>query len=971
MPDKLTCAIDYRGRKFSLPFGLAPPLSKESLATYLGDLQASCIFYSFVKDEEKYYRPDSASDFSFRGLSLAGESEMVVPLSMRNDEAHLAEPFELDPSVFEPSWKSVAVNAGEPADAIARRVGAKLRWDADSRQASPLPLPVFTDESLLIFWPEVEAAQGGLHQTKGVLEGDGGDPQYLLSTSADKRDGELDRLLLRSPAVARVRFERYRHIVRTGEKAQLNCPSAAGRLLLKTLPTGVTPDSTASQLATTPPLTAGRLLVFENVLAGSVAQFILPLLVYQLKNFDALKSERLFKPALTAQFKWLLGTWLAYLKQIRPASAPDPSNPNPSLPADLTGPFRPGRNADAKQISSLLGYVLAHEDAKASVTYYLKHFYAPVLGGVTWEELGVAIPAAPDREPRKSDPETHGLLEHLPGASETWLLCYAGCPLGHPAPIYLPPAADPPEAETLLQSYFTTFDLEALHLGGRTGAIYAGSTPTKNQSVLRPPDLSQFAEWSGGRFAALRLVDPEWPSKQACTIYDWLGEMVKDPHPKEEVGPPVDFRDYAAAGHPLAAALGWQTFTKAQSVRTAMTTLRNYGPSTEEESWLGAQIAAWWGKKTKLTEGGKWPHPEGKAPIRPGPYNPFKTQWITTRYDEDGIGIETTCGYDAFDLEAVFKAREVVRDGKSFKADVHPALFLAVADQEGYRSVRGVRYDRRQEVITYSPGCAFPKEIRDDPEAGEQFARIVWLAWPFGLDILTNRSKKEFKGQATYLSEDEQLFDDRLRMLTNKGDSSRAVLDPDAMPPVYVKWFLKKRFLAEFSGPKNTAQEEVLMRRPSRRIQWVALSLQQAYMQWLHFALHVAETKGAGEEWAAEVVNEFVAGPAPTPGTNANSIQRRDYIAYYSLLYLAFHAGLPTWNGLVQKAKGLLSSGKAKSPTVSLYMLLERTRDPAMSDKDLRQWANMMRFAVALDAYLRIDYTTFKINATDPEGRTW
>src|SRR5207245_110331 len=135
------------------------------------------------------------------------------------------------------------------------------------------------------------------------------------------------------------------------------------------------------------------------------------------------------------QLSWLLRSWLAWGKLVRPTVSPADADPEGLMSENLRKPFEKDRAASDPQVKAALDAVLASPAAKKSLYEFIARYYAFILCGLSWQELGVQIPLpqAPTTPPLVIAHET---LKQLPRSSETWLVAYAGCPLGRPARVY-------------------------------------------------------------------------------------------------------------------------------------------------------------------------------------------------------------------------------------------------------------------------------------------------------------------------------------------------------------------------------------------------------------------------------------------------------------------------------------------------------------------------------------------------------
>ena len=124
--------------------------------------------------------------------------------------------------------------------------------------------------------------------------------------------------------------------------------------------------------------------------------------------------------------------------------------------------------------------------------------------------------------------------------------------------------------------------------------------------------------------------------------------------------------------------------------------------------------------------------------------------------------------------------------------------------------------------------------------------------------------------------------------------------------------------------------------------------------------------------------------PPPPAGADSLDVARRDFISYWSMIYMAFNTSPYYWSLWAQRALNDPQRDPAlRSSTHLLYAYNNGGVDVSVSENvgnEMRVVGNMTRFAAALDAYLRIDFNVdrFDPNAdasgfdlADPEQRQW
>jgi hypothetical protein len=947
------CSIDYR-RRFSLPLGVPPTLTPSNQNTYFQNMRCTTQILSYrgqAAAAPDPLDPGTPADKRLKNLNGAGKNPLV-PHTLHLPGTVTAAPAVLTPAqidgVGKKSWTAVVTMAGKT---LAEAEATRFRWDDDARKVAVLPQPLWAEESLLGFWLTPASGSGLLAAPiAGILQNDAS--THALATSTTQLDGEMAPALLRAPVIGLARFERYRHVLMKPDNSlEAVHPSAAGAWVIKATP-NITPPPTDS------PLFAQNWLILENV-DGAAAESCLAALTYiQLLKFDDILATKKFDKELAKQCRQLLGAWLAYLEIVYPVKKKpaDPSIPLSSITDALKTPFQgqadvdPNRPNDLpKQIKDLLEFIQSDSNLKNNLKTFISDYYAPVLCGKSWHELDVDIP----KDPRPPQTAALSNLEYLPFSKDAWLVCYAGCPLGQAAPIYVSDPNTPPPVVDLPLQAFTVFELEALAIAGKIKELFPAATEPSLADPLSPLDLSDFEAQSPGCFCSLRLLQNGYP-KVNYTIRDWLSEVVKG----SNFGVILDRQVAMGLHHPLESALDMDTFYVAQIYRTAMNTLNTAKVGAVR---LDKKLLDWWLAKTDLAVGNQWPtRIAGGADglSKAGPDDPF----LTGETRRNGLN----SGYDEFDLEAVGIVQKLVFNTKEPGSPIPFALMLALMQTEGFRWLGTVeRTGITNEARRWKPVGAGPlpppagfvtennidPALRAKPRFFEGIITMDWVRYPFGLDIFNQDVPNN---PADIFLSSKTSFINRFVAL-----KAVPVITPD-ITEYYAHAYLVARLQGAFLT--NSGIPKVIHgSRTTRRLQWLGILCQMAEFQGRHKELSVRQSLDLRVNF--ELVDELASPVSPIPGPNANSPERRAYLAYWSLVYLYFNAAPGVWNAWVRHAK----LNKPAGSTVSEYILFNHHIATPAGCADIQR-ANMLRFAVALDAYLRLDLAG-NSDASDPAGR--
>lgn len=959
-------SIDF-ARDFSLPLGVPTPLAAADLATYLAQLGAHAGSMYLDRPGRVEHDPGNPTRRLLRQLPLANDAarSVLLPRTTKNFGA-----------TFEPSAaaidaiakRRVAAAVAAPPASLAEVASRQFRWDDVARQAAAAPLPVFADESVVIDWPLAGAAAGAVGQAVPGVWNDVAST-HLLATVPAARDGELDPTLLRCPVVGLVRFERYRHISSAGGVLSVLRPSQAGAVVIQALAGG------AAMPAHGAPIFRKHLVVLEHVATASAVECLAALTWCQLTHRAAIRAQAALKKAWATTVTALLTSWLAWLETVPGAATTDPLA---SVPAAELVPFQRGFGTGAAaaapvptaaQLEDLIASVLADPTAKTSLQGYVRTVFAPLLCGGSWKEIGVDLPVAPTSPRTPLQSRAHRVLEALMNSADTWLPVYAGCPVGRPARFYAIDATPLAQRTLAPLERLTTFDLEALLISEWVELSIPGISAPALPDRFHAPVLTAYDGLPGGRLAALRIVDVGGGGALLLTR-DWLDICTQGSNARGRYAAPLDFEPFAAAGHPLAPVLDWPTVSKAALARQRLDTLRTSNVQGRNVTVAAANLA-WWVACANVDVGGLWPVTLpgiGPPATPPTPSNPYGLG-ATNIALLPGLFNEPS-GFDETDLAAALGACAVVRNGRTLVADLQPALVLAVLDREGLKSVGGLERTAQLRDFGNDPALAgwSALDFLD-------FAVQKWLIFPFGLDLLVLGRVDNVNGhpfqQNVNLGNFAALFRSTVAVMGQR------YVDAGILPPNEPS-LGPERMLASLRRRRLRVPPGLRLLTRSRSALALGVIWQQATFQWVHQRLSLA-TRPLGapvpavEDFAWVRVDELVNGAPPPPGANANSAERRRYLAYWGLVYLAFNTSPPTWNRWVNAVP---AAALAAGTTIGEYLVFHRNADPAALEppgagRTRGQRGNMLRFVTGLDAYLRMNLGGPAPDLLDPQARAW
>lgn len=267
-----------------------------------------------------------------------------------------------------------------------------------------------------------------------------------------------------------------------------------------------------------------------------------------------------------------------------------------------------------------------------------------------------------------------------------------------------------------------------------------------------------------------------------------------------------------------------------------------------------------------------------------------------------------------------------------------------------------------------------PEEYVGFEDFEEIYPRNLFLFWSYGLDhmIFKNPPSPITPKELRYLEETGNLFNSSLaKLILPDGTELLKRVGPLRDPDRYIR----DRVKLITKGPTTrTGPTLFFTQRLTRDLQWIGIAIQYAWFEFLHHQLHTQDGYPA--------VDEFVAAEVPDRGSGPNDPKRKQFIAYYALLYMAFNLMPQKTSAWISLAKAHLAANPAlvaAGEKVSTLLLFKSTFDPPPNtwipippSGDYRrhsgQRGHMALFAASLDAYLRLLDGTKDAN---PADRNW
>ena len=937
--------IDYK-RRFSLPFGLAPLVD----ASYINGLDMESGYALYPRTPRSALnvwppRPGHAA-----GVPFADGSNRfaLVPASTAAALGFELTRQDIFNEVTAIGMKDVPAAKSHGSVTITADAASRFRWDETAQQTGRLPLPAVDDGALVVRFRDGASVVPSGALSDGILENPGAD--HLFATHATGSDGEAARNLLRSPVVGAVRFERYRHLLLEINvvAVAVGAQSATGAIVVKSRSSGPTPKPGNPP----PPIFTSHHVAIENIDRTSAVECLGRLAWCQLLRRKDVLAQKALVADWTSGTNALLQGYVDYLHVARASHRPNMPDPLPLLPAALVKPFEgPAPSRSRAHMEALIAECLKVDILKASLQNYVTTVFAELVTGGSWTDLGIQIPVEPSTRPAALR-DAHRRLEDLVSSTETFLICYAGAPVGRAAAVVVPQNATP-KIDVAAQESLSPFHLEALAKAGQSAPVTA----------------------TFGSLAAVRVIDTSGRDS-LLTTRDFLDAIVKGSNTSIRFDPELDFKPLAAAAHPYSGVVDWPRFIAAQGIRGNLDALGAAtlpGNKRLDETSLG-----FWTDRSGLLDGGNWPEVSllARTESPPTPSRPYRGgSTVTAKL----VNIRVPSGFDEHDLDAVLRARAAVRDGRTGLTDIPVPLFLALLDRESYRSFAGL--DRPPSPFTDLGGS-----ITGDAGNFRVVSVNAALVFPYGMDLLTAGTPNSPTGfPLRDLPAGAGPADVVPRMATSfpwvhsQLTASNVLLtnlEPLLASDDCLDYLAARRRARNIPGGRH----EVVTR--SRSTQWMCIALQMACVQWIHRQLQDLTgprhtTADINDRYVR--VDEYVTNPPPVPGANANLEERRLYIAYWALVYVAFNTSPRTWNCWVNSVPdAVLSDGVPASvyltyrKNVTPRLVEPRPLAPGVTERRLiGQRGHMLRFAAGLDAYLRLGVDGSEADTSDPRDRAW
>jgi hypothetical protein len=967
VPATPACDIDWR-REFCLPVGIPPgALTPTRRIDYARTLEATA---AVLHSTHGRYTVAAPAPEQIRAAPKGASNRMVLPRFSAADADDVNLPA-ASAGVRASGPFSTAPPAPGTAEQVEAALAGKLPYDDISRRFTPLPIPRAGMDTIVFTF--AEPAGPGLTDTLGLDEpgilGEDGRlptalPDTLLATTMSSGGpvlGELDRLLVRAPATGRFRFEPYLHYRWNGAAFTPEGPSSTGRLLVQQPHLGIREAAEHTETQVFKP----RVFVIDHVDRATVARAIEHLLVLQVAFLTGMDAgfrgvagaePRLSIPSGSLKVRlWALETvnsllraWTSFLAVLR--WRPDDTTVAGEIPSAwaMAFPERDLTSSDAAAVLAAVEEIGKHPSWLVSLRTFIASVYSRLLAGYSWlevlaangQELTRRFPVPSDLPPYTprvdAQVKQHDRLRRVADPQFRWLACFAGSPIGG--------------ASRAFGAGLTTFELEALHAAGTAHLALGLATPVAGAGPRpgRAMDLTPYAGQAKGHVCAFQ-AEPLGLDGLHTTI-DWLLELTTGIHFRQEEPAFLDLTALMdpdnGSGHPLLAALRTDEHLKAVHLRRQMDGLAGTG--------LGGSSLTWWvGKLAMPTDstGTKWKMVTERSitieesPAPRTPYRKSRTtlqQFLGSLVFTDLHGTGDPSGFDLFDIASAYLATERMCEPPDGPDQLPLVVLLALMEREG---IKGFAPLTRHVRNTKTEAATLSWEAHDQvlaraewPADLDQMGRDGCLLWPYGLD--------RFAQVPT-----DAAFNAKIASMESP------VAPPPDLPVLRrtagedVAGYLRRRAWSRWHviPPPPGAGVPAVWKR-SRRMHWASLSLMAGFFRQLEIQInHPSTANGFAEAGWSPDAGWLPVGSSPPDltGKGPADPEWKDYLTYYALIYMVYNTSTETWRKYVKGAEAArLAAGSALSLRDFLVFKHARGRHVI---------GNMVRFAIGLDAFLRLD----------------
>lgn len=989
------CSINYT-RRFSLPIGIAPEnINSGKLPDYIKSLD---IVIDILNNTFTKFTPSSkVNKLKFKKITATtGLTSFLFPFetSYSDPLTEVTLTNTQTEAVVRKGGNQLPIPAGLSADATSELFIKKVIFTSDKNKISAIPFPFHGLDSLRCFWLKLSSTP--LTDTLDLNIKNFPDQTFLLKTfteSGTSTFGELNRLIVRSAALSLVAFEPYYHFEISSTGLKTRCPSNSGRIVIKT----------QNQINNKyPRLFESTSFAYENMDRKSVQSFLLELFLSQFRNFEAflvkneanlataiktkatftalkglvdstpdifkLEAPKTYYEKLVYSIRRAMVGWVLYVKNLGIGLAEAVNYTDIKNAYIKITVFEDSLNDTKASIEDIYNFnkiILGSTPFMQSFTNFLTRCYIPLSCGASWKECidtipyhdtNFKFPVSKNEAPKnatdaasKMAQNDHAWLEKIYNDSgkdrESCFICYSGCPLGFPSKVY---HTSTPVAKSIFPpGAFTTFELEASILVAIANNTFSSVASYPAVIPGCPLDLTSYESFVAGYSCSLQL----YTKIHFYTLIDWFQELLKETNAHSKAEALIDLTIYAYQNlHPIVQIIKFNEYTDFIALRNNMDSLDTTAPTS-----LALDTLKWWLVKNSFLPDAisdAWPDGSSANPKRPylndhtvfpAPDLPVNT--ISFLKGRNAINIS---GFDVFDMECINIAISMVKNPLTGNFDTPFPVVMALVLREGINMFQFLnRITRPVTNLRWIAHNTFHPVPLDANAEKHTISRMYWLAFPYGLDTYTfdpsitldttTKTNNFFRNKLKLLIDDEPIL---------FGTDKESLLE-----------FINERIGSEF----NIGDSFPSIFKLQKRVHAAFITLMLAWYQHMHDII-INKKHGLTYTSSDWTTNDF---SSIQDSITDLDTKRKDFITYYSMIYLAYNSSISTWNAFTNSIESS-PSRTALGMKVRDYMLFKFIGNPPLP------MSNMMHFAIGLDDLCRFKYddTSNSPDSNDPNLRS-
>jgi hypothetical protein len=314
-----------------------------------------------------------------------------------------------------------------------------------------------------------------------------------------------------------------------------------------------------------------------------------------------------------------------------------------------------------------------------------------------------------------------------------------------------------------------------------------------------------------------------------------------------------------------------------------------------------------------------------------------------------GDNVANASGLDVFDMECMKIAISMVKNPLTGNFDTPLPVVMALVLREGIGLFQFLNRITRPSTSLRWIGHSSWRPVPLDAAAEHHtIGRMYWLAFPYGLDTYTwdNATAPNTTGKM------DTHFKSRLELLITTQPVLTGTTKEDLLS------FVNERVGSDF----NPGDPFPSIYKLHKRVHAVFITLMLAWFQHMHDTI-LNKRNGltyTNADWTADDFSSI------QDTITSVDTRRRDFITYYSMIYLLYNGSVGSWNAITNSVQNAGARGATK---VRDYLLFKFVIG---AGQELGP-CNMLHYAIGLDAFCRLNFTTPSTapDTTSPTGRAW